>query len=122
MRMKDEVAVVTGVGPGLGKAIAVTLAREGADVVICDVNDESLAEASREVKEAGGACLAVRCDVSSSTEVSDMFAAAVERFGTVHTLVNNAALTPNRPVDTERRNKPRDTPTYVSPPRNGRIG
>lgn len=104
MRMQDKVALVTGVGPGLGKAIAVTLAREGAKVVICDVNDASLEEAGREIEDAGGTCLAVRCDVSSSAEVSDMFAAAVQRFGTVHALVNNAALTPNRPIDTERRN------------------
>jgi len=104
MRMKDKVAVVTGVGPGLGKAIATTLAREGARVVICDVNEQALAEAGREVEQAGGECLALRCDVSSSVEVSAMFAAAVERFGTVHALVNNAALTPNRPIDTERRN------------------
>ncbi|MGO4327179.1 SDR family NAD(P)-dependent oxidoreductase [Cupriavidus sp. 2TAF22] len=103
--MKDKVALVTGVGPGLGKAIAVTLAREGADVVICDVNQTSLHEAREAVEAAGGACLALHCDVSSSAEVSAMFAAAVARFGTVHALVNNAALTPNRPIDTGRRNQ-----------------
>jgi 3-oxoacyl-[acyl-carrier protein] reductase len=122
-RMKDKVALVTGVGPGLGKAIAVTLAREGAKVVICDVNETALAEAAKEVAAVGGECLAVRCDVSSSAEVSDMFAAAVARFGTVHVLVNNAALVPNRPIDTDRRNKlyaymqmpmPRDTLRFTS--------
>ncbi|GAA4490440.1 3-oxoacyl-[acyl-carrier-protein] reductase [Rhodococcus olei] len=105
MRMKDKVALVTGVGPGLGKAIAVTLAQEGARVVVCDVNETALAEARDAVEEAGGTCLAVRCDVSSSAQVREMFAAAVDRFGTVHALVNNAALTPNTPVDTERRNR-----------------
>ncbi|MDQ8706153.1 SDR family NAD(P)-dependent oxidoreductase [Streptomyces sp. LHD-70] len=105
MHMANKVALVTGVGPGLGKAIAVTLAREGANVVICDVNETSLAEARQEVEAAGANCLAVRCDVSSSAEVTDMFAAAVEHFGSVHVLVNNAALTPNRPTDTERRNQ-----------------
>lgn len=104
MRMKNKVAVVTGVGPGLGKGIAVTLAREGADVVICDVNADALAQAANEVTAVGGRCLPIRCDVSSSDDVNAMFAATVERFGTVHALVNNAALTPNRPVDTERRN------------------
>lgn len=123
MRMKDQVAVVTGVGPGLGKAIAVTLAREGAKTVVCDVNEAALAEAVQAVEEVGGTCLAVPCDVSSSEQVRAMFAAAVARFGTVHALVNNAALTPNRPIDTERRNTfytymqtpvPRDTLRFTS--------
>ena len=104
MRMKDKVALVTGAGPGLGRAIAVTLAREGARVVVCDVDEESLNDAEAAVTEAGATCLAIRCDVSSSAQVSEMFAAVVERFGTVHALVNNAALTPNRTIDTERRN------------------
>lgn len=105
MRMKDKVALVTGVGPGLGKAIAVALAREGAKLVICDVNEAALADAAHAVEAVGGACLASRCDVSSSTEVDGLFAAAVTRFGAVHALVNNAALVPNRPADTVRRNK-----------------
>ena len=105
MRMKDKVALVTGVGPGLGKAVAVTLAREGAKVVLCDVNEASLAEARQAVEAVGGECLALRCDVSSSTQVDEMFATAVKRLGTVHALVNNAALVPNQPIDTERRNK-----------------
>lgn len=123
MKMKDRVALVTGVGPGLGKAIAVTLAREGASVVICDIDEAALAEAKQAVEATGAACLAVRCDVSSSGDVSAMFAAAVERFGTVHALVNNAALVPSRPVDTQRRNRfytylhtpvPRDTLAFTS--------
>ena len=123
MKMQDKVALVTGVGPGLGKAIAVTLAREGASVVICDIDEGALTDARQAIEAAGGTCLAVRCDVSSSDEVRDMFAAAVARFGTVHALVNNAALVPNRPIDTERRNRfyaymqtpvPRDTLAFTS--------
>lgn len=104
-RMRDRVAVVTGVGPGLGRAIAVRLALEGASVVVCDVNDNSLDEARQAVEATGAQCLAVRCDVSNSTEVAALFAAAVERFGNVHALVNNAAITPNSARDTERRNR-----------------
>lgn len=123
MRMKDKVALVTGVGPGLGKAIAVTLAREGARVVVCDVDEVALAECRRAIESAGGTCLAIRCDVSSSADVSDMFATAASHFGTVHVLINNAALVPNRPIDTDRRNRfyaymqtplPRDTLTFTS--------
>ncbi|MGF6372942.1 NAD(P)-dependent dehydrogenase (short-subunit alcohol dehydrogenase family) [Paraburkholderia sp. RAU6.4a] len=105
MKLRDRVALVTGAGPGLGKACAEALAKEGARVVICDVNDQSLEEARAEVEACGAECLALRCDVSSSSEVSKLFAQVVARFGTLHILVNNAALTPNRPIDTERRNK-----------------
>ena len=100
-----KVALVTGVGPGLGQGVAVALARAGASLVVCDVNPESLAATQQVVEAEGAACLALPCDVSDSGAVSDMFAAAVARFGTLHILVNNAALTPNRPIDTERRNQ-----------------
>ncbi|AMO24514.1 3-oxoacyl-[acyl-carrier-protein] reductase [Ramlibacter solisilvae] len=120
---EGKVALVTGVGPGLGQGIALAFARQGASVVVCDVNLEALAVTRKAVQSEGAACLAVPCDVANSDEVREMFAAAVERFGTLHILVNNAALTPNRPIDTERRNKayaymhtpvPRDTLGFTS--------
>lgn len=120
---ESKVALVTGVGPGLGQAVAVAFARQGARMVVCDVNPDALAATQQAVEAEGAECLAVRCDVSSSDEVRSMFEAAVARFGTLHILVNNAALTPNRPIDTERRNKlyaynsmpvPRDTLGFTS--------
>lgn len=121
--IKGRVALVTGVGPGLGQGIARSLARAGAEVVVCDVDADALAGAQAAVEAEGAKCLALRCDVSSSDQVAMMFKSAVARFGTLHILVNNAALTPNRPVDTERRNKlyaynslpvPRDTLGFTS--------
>jgi 3-oxoacyl-[acyl-carrier protein] reductase len=103
--LEGRVAVVTGVGPGLGVAIARGLAQAGARLVVCDVNERNLAAAQAAVEEAGAQCLAVRCDVSDSAAVQRMFAQAADRFGTVHILVNNAALTPNRPSDDGRRNR-----------------
>jgi len=120
---KDKVALVTGVGPGLGQGIAVGLAREGASVVVCDVNQDALAATEQAVRATGAECLAVPCDVSDSTAVRAMFDATRARFGALHILVNNAALTPNRPADTERRNKlyaynstpvPRDTLNFTA--------
>ncbi|WP_321937715.1 SDR family oxidoreductase [Paraburkholderia sp. J8-2] len=103
--LAQRVALVTGVGPGLGRACAVALARAGASVAICDVDTGTL-EATRAAVEAEGAqCLAVRCDVSSSADVQRMFSQVTERFGTLHVLVNNAALVPNRPADAQRRNQ-----------------
>ena len=100
-----RVALVTGVGPGLGRALARALAEAGANLVVCDINEAELAAARAAVEEAGSECLTVRCDVSDSAAVQHMFVQAAERFGTVHILVNNAALTPNRPTDDVRRNR-----------------
>jgi 3-oxoacyl-[acyl-carrier protein] reductase len=103
--LAGRVALVTGAGRGMGGAIAIDLARAGARVAICDIDMPALEQTRLAVEAAGAQCLALRCDVSSSGEVAQLFSAIVERFGTLHILVNNAALVPGRPVDTERRNK-----------------
>ncbi|MBM7365592.1 SDR family NAD(P)-dependent oxidoreductase [Gordonia hydrophobica] len=105
MRLQDKVALVTGAAQGLGRAIATAMAQDGADVVICDIQEQKLHDVAREIEALGRRCLPVVCDVSSPTEVASMFATAAERFGTVHILVNNAAKVPTRPADEERRNK-----------------
>ena len=105
MKLKDKVALITGGGQGLGKAIAEAMAKEGAATVICDLNPTTLATASKEIEALGRPCLGVLCDVSSVDSVEKMFAEAVKRFGTVHILVNNAAMLASRPADTERRNR-----------------
>ncbi|WP_236071085.1 SDR family NAD(P)-dependent oxidoreductase [Paraburkholderia domus] len=103
--LAGRVALVTGAGRGMGGAIAIDLARAGASVAICDIDMPALEETRAAVEAAGAPCLALRCDVSSSSEVANMFSRIVERFGTLHILVNNAALVPNSPVDTGRRNR-----------------
>ncbi|MBU3067571.1 SDR family oxidoreductase [Nocardia sp. NEAU-G5] len=104
MTLTDKTAVVTGAGQGLGKAIALAMARAGADIVACDIQDDKLAELTQEIDALGRYCLPVRCDVSDRAAVDRMFADAADRFGTVDILVNNAALVPSSPADTERRN------------------
>ena len=103
--LAGRVALVTGAGPGLGRALARGLAEAGANLVVCDINEATLTAARAAVEEEGAQCLTVRCDVSDSASVQRMFAQAAERFGTVHILVNNAALTPNRKNDDVRRNR-----------------
>ncbi|MCE4265981.1 MULTISPECIES: SDR family NAD(P)-dependent oxidoreductase [Rhodococcus] len=105
MKLLNRVAVVTGAGQGLGRAIALAMAEEGANLVLCDVQGDKLAEVSAEIEGLGRESLPVRCDVSSKSEVAEMFTAAAERFGTVHILVNNAAIVPTSPADEIRRNK-----------------
>ena len=105
MKLKDKVALVTGGGQGLGKSIALAMAKEGASVVICDINTETLAETTKEIEGLGRPSLGLRCDVSSSESVQQIFSAIRDRFGTLHILVNNAALNPTSPGDEDRRNR-----------------
>ena len=89
-RLRGKVAIVTGAGRGIGKAIAVSYAREGA-AVSCAARTTSDIEATvREIEEAGGRGLAVRTDVTELESVLGMFESTVEHFGSLDILVNNA--------------------------------
>lgn len=105
MQLLDRVAVVTGAAQGLGRSIALAMAQEGADIVLCDLQEDKLAEVSAEIEALGRKCLALRCDVSSKQQVVETFARAAEQFGTVDILVNNAARVPNSPADEVRRSR-----------------
>ncbi len=86
-------AVVTGAGSGIGRAFALELAARGGDVVCADLDEESARRTAEQVEQAGGAALAVRCDVGSAEQVARMRDAALERFGGPPTLlVNNAGI------------------------------
>ena len=102
--LQGKVVLVTGAGLGLGGTIAQAMARQGASLVICDVDMAALHATQTAVQSLGAACLALACDVSDSAAVDRMFEQAAERFGTVDVLVNNAARIPNSPAETERRN------------------
>ena len=82
-----QVAVVTGGGSGIGRATALAMARQGAEVAVLDVNGEA---ATRVAKEIGGTALALACDVTDSQSVRCAFDAVVERFGGVDIVVSNA--------------------------------
>ncbi|WP_374408716.1 SDR family NAD(P)-dependent oxidoreductase [Hydrogenophaga sp.] len=105
MKLQDKVALVTGAGRGLGRAIAQGLAREGARLVVCDVDAAALDETRQCLADQGAGVFALRCDVSDRAAVDAMFADAAQRFGTVDILVNNAARVPSSPAETERRNR-----------------
>ena len=92
MKLKDKVALVTGAGSGLGRAIALAFAREGAKLVVNDIAEERAAATVADIKALGGQAIAIAADVSDSQQVKDMFARAVEEYATVDILVNNAGL------------------------------
>jgi meso-butanediol dehydrogenase/(S,S)-butanediol dehydrogenase/diacetyl reductase len=89
MRLKNKVAIITGGGSGIGKAIAVTFVHEGAKVVIAGRDSKKLALAAEEI---GSGCMAVTADVSHDNEVQKLVTAALEKFKLVNILVNNAAV------------------------------
>jgi NAD(P)-dependent dehydrogenase (short-subunit alcohol dehydrogenase family) len=90
--IEDKVAVVTGAASGIGKALASRFAAEGAKVVMADVEVDALATAAKEVEGTGAEVLAVPTDVSDGAAVDALRDAAVERFGTVHVVCNNAGV------------------------------
>lgn len=104
-RLAGKVALVTGAGPGLGGAIALAMAEEGAKLVLCDINAAALDITRTRLTQRDTESLALQCDVSDSTAVDAMFEQAEAHFGKVDILVNNAALVPSTPVEHERRNK-----------------
>jgi NAD(P)-dependent dehydrogenase (short-subunit alcohol dehydrogenase family) len=91
MKLEHRVALVTGSRRGIGRAIVLAMAREGASVCISDVNQEDCDTVAAEVEALGRHALAVKCDVTSKVEVKAMVEAAVAKFGKVDILVNNAA-------------------------------
>lgn len=99
MRLADKVAVVTGAGSGFGAGIAARFAEEGARIVAADINGDGAAEIVEEIRNAGGTAVAVTADVSKGDEVAKIIAAAVDEFGALDVVVNNAGTThKNRPM------------------------
>jgi NAD(P)-dependent dehydrogenase (short-subunit alcohol dehydrogenase family) len=92
-RLKDKVAIVTGGGGGIGGATARALAREGASVLVVDIDEPAASRVTEEITGAGGNALAHRADLSDEDQVTATIAAATAQFGALHILHNNAALT-----------------------------
>jgi 3-oxoacyl-[acyl-carrier protein] reductase len=92
VRLEGKVALVTGGGSGIGRAIATLFAEEGASVVVNDVVLEAAQKTVEGMGPAGARCLAVKADVSSSAEVKAMFAQIAARYGALDILVNNAGI------------------------------
>ena len=92
MKLKDKVAIVTGAGTGIGRAIALAYVQEGASVVLVGRTQETLATVAEEVIALGGEALVVRASVSKPPDVRRVVEEALARFGKVQILVNNAGV------------------------------
>ena len=92
VRLEGKVALVTGGGSGIGRAIATLFAEEGASVIVNDIVLEPAQKTVEGMGPAGARCMAVKADVSSSVEVKSMFAQIAARYSTLDILVNNAGI------------------------------
>ncbi|MBE6713180.1 MAG: SDR family oxidoreductase [Ruminococcaceae bacterium] len=92
MKFQGKVAMITGASVGIGRAVALCLAEQGADLVLLDVNMEQLLAVGEEIKKIGSRVLTYECDVSNEERVNEVVAGALEHFGKIDVLVNNAAL------------------------------
>lgn len=98
MRLAGRVAVITGSGSGIGRACALAFAAEGARVVVADI-DAGAAESTARDIAAGGAAVAVACDVADPASVAALAARTAETFGPAHVLFNNAAIQVNKWIE-----------------------
>jgi NAD(P)-dependent dehydrogenase (short-subunit alcohol dehydrogenase family) len=92
MRLENKVALITGAGSGIGRESALLFAREGARIVVVDVNDKAGEAVAAEIREAGGEAVYAHADISKSAEAEGMIRAAETSFGHLDVLFNNAGI------------------------------
>jgi 3-oxoacyl-[acyl-carrier protein] reductase len=94
--LKGKVAIVTGAGHGIGKEIALSLARNGAQIIVTDITD-AIFEVGKEIEALGSKALPIKCDVSEYEQAKNVEQQVTEKFERVDILVNNAGIYPQKP-------------------------
>jgi NAD(P)-dependent dehydrogenase (short-subunit alcohol dehydrogenase family) len=92
MRLKDKVTLITGASSGIGRETSILFAKEGAKIVVVDVNDAGGEETVKMVKDNGGDAVYIHADVSKSSDCESMVKTAEDKFGALHVLFNNAGI------------------------------
>ena len=97
MRLKNRTAIITGAGGGIGRAIALAMAKEGANVIVSDIRQADCQQVSNEIKEQKAQSIALKCDVTNTAEVERMVSIAISEFGKVDILANCAGIISYKP-------------------------
>src|SRR5688572_26111997 len=95
LRLAGKIALITGAGGGIGAETARLFAREGASVIINDVNRDTADAVAHDIREAGGRAATAIADISSASQVDSMFSVAAQTFGGLDILINNAFFNVN---------------------------
>jgi 3-oxoacyl-[acyl-carrier protein] reductase len=93
LKLTGKVALVTGAAQGIGKAVALLLAQNGADIVVSDINLEKAEETAKEIESIGLKAIAIKVNVANLNDVERMVEAILEKFGKIDILINNAGIT-----------------------------
>ena len=91
-KFKDKVVIVTGAGSGIGRATAISFAKEGAKVVASDINEDDVQKTVEEIKKLNGDAIGIKCDVSSDDDVKKMVEKTLSEFGQLDCAYNNAGI------------------------------
>ena len=98
MKLKGKVALVTGSSTGIGKAVAILFAKEGANVIICsNTSSEEGNKVLKEIKETGSDAIYIQADLTKEIDIKNMFNKIKEKYGKLDILINNAGRTFNTP-------------------------
>jgi 3-oxoacyl-[acyl-carrier protein] reductase len=95
--LKGKVVIITGARRGMGRSHALAFAKEGAKVVVSDISLEDCEKVVQEIKKLSGEAMAIKCDVANKKEVEEMVKKAIEKWGRIDVLVNNAAIAQFKP-------------------------
>ena len=97
MKLKNKIAIVTGSGRGIGKSTALELAKEGAKVVVSDIDIKECQNVCDEIKKIGSDAIAVKCDISKKSDVDAMIKKTMQKFQKIDILINNAGVVLTKP-------------------------
>ena len=98
MRLNNKIAIITGAGRGIGEAISIRLAKEGTDIVVCDIDFDNAERTTEKIKTLGRQPLTIKIDVSKSKDVGEMVNLTMKKFGRIDILVNNAGIAIVKPI------------------------
>lgn len=99
MKLQDRCVVITGAGSGIGRACALQCAKEGASIVVADINEEGAAETVKQIEASGGNAFVCKTNVADPASVASLVAATIQQYGKIDALINSAAIQVNKSVE-----------------------